>query len=180
MKTNSLINLNMAVILRAMFNAASVGILILAGLTCCPAMAADDPGAATSTGQSVGTAGQTSADNTGSLWKDIDAARLKNRTPDEIVAWVIVGVLVGAVAGLFTSFKDTGFGKLGRILLGLGGAFIGGMVVRVAHIDFGWGPVLIRYEDLLISFLGAIALIALGRGIHSVLTKQRGTSAKPK
>ena len=89
------------------------------------------------------------------LWRRVDESRLKNRTRDEIVAWVIMGVLVGAVAGMMTSLKTTGLGKLGRLLLGLAGAFLGGVVVHVANVDFGMGPVLIRYEELLFSFGGA-------------------------
>jgi len=101
------------------------------------------------------------------LWRSVDEQRLKNRTPDEIVAWVIMGILVGAVAGMATGLKSSGLGNFGRLLLGLGGAFLGGMVVHVAKLDFGWGPVLIRYEDLLFSFLGALLLIVLGRVFRS-------------
>ena len=34
------------------------------------------------------------------LWRRFDESRITNRTRDEIVAWVIMGVLVGAVAGM--------------------------------------------------------------------------------
>ena len=96
----------------------------------------------------------------------MDEARLEHRGRDEIAAWVIMGVLVGAVAGMMTSLKTSGLGKVGRLLLGLGGALIGGLVVQSAQINFGWGPVMIRYEELLFSFLGAIALIVVGRYIR--------------
>lgn len=114
-------------------------------------------------GDAVQDAGRAVAADAEELWQRIDAARLKNRTPDEIVAWVIMGVLVGVVAGMMTSLKCSGFGKLGRLLLGLSGAFLGGMVVRVTNLDFGWGLVRIRYEELLVSFLGAILLVVLAR-----------------
>jgi uncharacterized membrane protein YeaQ/YmgE (transglycosylase-associated protein family) len=102
----------------------------------------------------------------------IVAARLKNRTPDDIVAWVIMGVLVGAVAGMMTSLRSTGLGKVGRLLLGLAGAFLGGIVLRVSKLDFGWGPVLIRYEELAFSLVGAIVLLVLAKFIRSRSTKQ--------
>jgi uncharacterized membrane protein YeaQ/YmgE (transglycosylase-associated protein family) len=149
---------------------ASALILMFTCLATQPVFGADEPGlgdrAATAvqeTTAAVQEAGRTVAADAGQLWQRIDAARLKNRTPDEIVAWVIMGLLVGAVAGMMTSLKPGGLGKLGRVLLGLGGAFLGGIVVRITDLDFGWGPVLIRYEELFISFLGAIVLIALGR-----------------
>jgi uncharacterized membrane protein YeaQ/YmgE (transglycosylase-associated protein family) len=121
-------------------------------------------------------AGKDVANEAEQLWHRIDNARLKNRTRDELVAWVIMGVLVGAVAGMATSLNTTGLGKLGRLFLGLAGAFIGGIVVRLANIDFGWGPVLIRYEELVISFLGAVALILLGRLVRRGATKKAGQS----
>lgn len=110
---------------------------------------------------------ETAQEVTDSLWKSIDGQRLKNRTPDQIVAWAIMGVLVGAVAGMATALTTTGLGKVGRLLLGLAGAFIGGVVVSVTGADFGWGPVLIRYEELLFSFAGAVVLIVCSRLIRS-------------
>lgn len=107
------------------------------------------------------------------LWRRADEGRLKNRTRDEVAAWVIMGVLVGAVAGMLTSLKTSGLGKVGRLLLGLAGAFIGGMIVHIWRIDFGLGPVLIRYEELLFSLLGAVALIVLARLFRS------GSNKKP-
>ena len=95
------------------------------------------------------------------LWSRIEESRLKNRTADEIVAWVIMGVLAGALAGLMTPLKCSGSGILARLGLGLAGAFVGGMIVRVARVDFGLGPVLIRYEELLFSLAGAVLLLGL-------------------
>ena len=108
------------------------------------------------------------------LWRRADESRLKNRTRDEMVAWVIMGILVGAVAGMMTSLKTTGLGKLGRLLLGLAGAFLGGVVVHLTKVDFGMGPVLIRYEELLFSFAGAIGLIVVARIIRSSAKKKPG------
>jgi uncharacterized membrane protein YeaQ/YmgE (transglycosylase-associated protein family) len=158
----------------------TVGLLLaLACLTGGPALAADEPGlvtktkeAAQETSAAVAQAGRSAADKAEQLWRRIDAARLKNRTRDEIVAWVIMGVLVGALAGMMTSLKPTGLGKLGRLLLGLAGAFLGGIVVRVTGLDFGWGPVLIRYEELAFSLIGAILLLVLARFIRSRSRKQ--------
>jgi uncharacterized membrane protein YeaQ/YmgE (transglycosylase-associated protein family) len=148
-----------------------------------PALGADDPGladkakaAAQQTADSVQAAGNAVATDASALWQNIDAARLKNRTPDEIVAMAIMGVLVGALAGMMTPFKDTFFGKLGRLLVGLAGAALGGIVVRATHLDFGWGPVLIRYEELAASFVGAVLLILVLRFISAKSTRKSGGS----
>ena len=106
------------------------------------------------------------------VWRRVSESRLRNRTPDELVAWVITGVLVGAVAGTLTSLRTSGLGKLGRLLLGLTGAFFGGMIVHVGRIDFGMGPVLIRYEELLFSLAGAVVLILAVRLIGSRARKK--------
>ncbi len=118
---------------------------------------------ADTTSREVEAAGQAAADAVKNLWRKIDEARLVNRTSDELVAWVIVGVLVGAVAGMLTPLKPTGVGKLGRLVLGLVGSFIGGVVVHVGQFDFGWGPVLIRYEELFFALVGAVVLVVIGR-----------------
>ena len=117
-------------------------------------------------------AGHSAADSFKSLWSRAD---FTNRTRDEIVAWVIMGVLVGSVAGMFTGLKTSGAGRLGRLMLGLGGALLGGTVVHVARLDFGWGPVLVRYEELLFSLAGAVFLIVVARLIHSSATKKKAS-----
>ena len=121
---------------------------------------------------SVEDAGRTAVAEAKSLWARIDEKRLVNRTADELVAWVIMGVLVGALAGMLTTLKTTGAGKLGRLLLGLAGAFLGGMIVHVAQIDFKWGPVLIRYEELVFSFVGALLVLGGVRLYNTVAKKQ--------
>jgi uncharacterized membrane protein YeaQ/YmgE (transglycosylase-associated protein family) len=83
-----------------------------------------------------------------------------------------MGVLVGAVAGMFTGLKTSGAGRLGRLMLGLAGALLGGTVVHVARIDFRWGPVLVRYEELLFSLIGAVFLIIVARLIRWSATKK--------
>ena len=126
---------------------------------------------ATAMTDAVKDAGRSAADGFKSLWSRVDESRLTNRSRDEIAAWVIMGILVGAVAGLFTSLNTSRSGRLGRLLLGLTGAFVGGMVVRLVRIDFGWGPVLVRYEELLFSLIGAAFLILMARFVRSRATK---------
>jgi uncharacterized membrane protein YeaQ/YmgE (transglycosylase-associated protein family) len=97
---------------------------------------------------------QTTLNEVESLWKRIDDRRLKNRTPDELVAWLLMGLLVGGLVSRFGKFS-----QVTTILIGLLGAFIGGIIANVIKLDLGLGPVLIRYEDLLCSILGGLALL---------------------
>jgi len=129
--------------------------------------------AAEDTSEAVKDASRATEEAAQDLWDRIDANRLKNRTPDEIAAWVIMGVLVGAIAGMATSMRSTGLGRVGQLLLGLAGAFFGSMVVKVAALDFGWGLAIIRYEELLFAFGGAILLLVIVKLVRS------GTKKKP-
>jgi uncharacterized membrane protein YeaQ/YmgE (transglycosylase-associated protein family) len=154
-------------------------LLLLNCLATPPASAAAEQGlegkakeAATETAATLREAGRAATADAEQLWQRIDSARLKNRTRDEIVAWIIIGALVGAVAGMMTSLKPTGLGKLGRLLLGLAGAALGGILVRAARFDFGWGAVQVRYEELFFSFLGAILLLVLARFVSARFKKK--------
>ena len=117
-------------------------------------------------------AGDTAAKRIETLWKRIDERRLKNRTFDEIVAWVIMGLLVGGVAGQFSAAPPTGLRRVGFLGLGLAGAFVGGLVAHVTQADFNLGPVLIRYEDLLIS-LGGGLLVTVGFRLYVARRRRR-------
>jgi len=104
---------------------------------------------------------QTALNKVDVLWKRIDEKRLKNRTFDELVAWALMGLLVGAI--LYRIKKS---GQVTMMVLGLLGAFLGGILSNVFQLDLGLGPVLIRYEDLLCSLLGGLVLLfAWGRWI---------------
>ena len=107
-------------------------------------------------------AGQAAEAKMQQLWRRIDERRLKNRTTDEIVAWVIMGLLVGGLIHQFSKLN-----KVATLLLGLAGAFTGGIIANVAPIDLGLGPILIRYEDLLASLIGGIVILLVARWLAS-------------
>jgi uncharacterized membrane protein YeaQ/YmgE (transglycosylase-associated protein family) len=136
----------------------SLALLALLFLSTLQAIAADDS-LSQKANQTVEETKKAANDSLDTLWKRVDEARLKNRSPDEIVAWALMGVLVGAVAAMLTSLKAAG--RVGYLVSGLVGAFIGGIVVHLTRVDFGWGPVLIRYEELLFSFIGAILIVLI-------------------
>jgi uncharacterized membrane protein YeaQ/YmgE (transglycosylase-associated protein family) len=118
-------------------------------------------------------AGQAATDKVDELWRRIDERRLKNRTRDEIVAWVIIGLLVGNMVGLLSLLRTTLWQRLGIVAVGLVGAFFGGMAAHLMQLDFGLGPVLIRYEDLLVSMIGGLLLIGGARWFASYRRKKK-------
>lgn len=106
----------------------------------------------------------------------VSDSHLTNRTSDDIVAFVLMGVLVASVSGMFSKMGCSALGIAGRIGLGLVGAYVGSMVVRVAQIDLGWSEVIMDYEELLFSLLGAIAIVGLARYIQYQMRKKKSDS----
>jgi uncharacterized membrane protein YeaQ/YmgE (transglycosylase-associated protein family) len=79
--------------------------------------------------------------------------------PGGIIAWLVVGLIAGWLAGVV--MKGGGFGLIGDIIVGLIGAFVGGLVFSL--ITGGgtagfWG-------SIAIAFVGAVILIAIVRAL---------------
>lgn len=113
---------------------------------------------ATETKGKIEDAGKAAGGKLEQLWRQIDEARLRHRTRDEMAAWVIMGLLVG---GLLARASD--FRRWTSFAFGMLGAFLGGIIARVTQLDLGLGPVLIRYEDLLFSMAGGVVILLIGR-----------------
>lgn len=74
-----------------------------------------------------------------------------------ILAWVLFGVIVGALAKLVMPGRDPG-GIVVTMLLGVAGAVLGGFIGRALGF-YGEGEA----AGFLMSFLGAVVLLALYR-----------------
>ena len=107
-------------------------------------------------------AGKEASNKLEELWQRIDERRLKNRTRDEIVAWLLMGLLVAAILHRISKLS-----LLTNCALGLAGAFAGGMAAHVTQFNIGLGPVLIRYEDLICAIGGSLLLLVLVRWLMS-------------
>lgn len=77
-----------------------------------------------------------------------------------VVAWVVFGLIAGAIAKLIMPGKDPG-GCLVTVLIGIAGAVIGGFI-GTSIFDFG-EVTGFNLRSLLIAILGAIVLLALYR-----------------
>ncbi len=76
--------------------------------------------------------------------------------PGNIIAWLIVGLIAGSLAGFFV--RGRGFGCIGNIIVGLLGAVIGGILASV--LDLGTFNFC---GSIFISFIGAAILLSLLR-----------------
>ena len=76
-----------------------------------------------------------------------------------IIAWIVVGLIAGALAKLIMPGDDPG-GFIVTILLGIVGAFVGGFVVNLLG---GAGVSGFNLWSILVATLGAIILLAIYR-----------------
>jgi uncharacterized membrane protein YeaQ/YmgE (transglycosylase-associated protein family) len=79
-----------------------------------------------------------------------------------ILAWIIVGIIAGWLAGLV--MKGGGYGVLGDIILGIVGALVGGFL---AGALFGVpNPVNgVNVTTLVVAFIGAVIVVAIVRAL---------------
>jgi uncharacterized membrane protein YeaQ/YmgE (transglycosylase-associated protein family) len=76
-----------------------------------------------------------------------------------ILAWIVLGLIAGWLAGVI--MRGGGYGLIGDIVLGIVGAFVGGWLWGLLmHEDVMMG---FNLPSLLIAVLGAVVLIAVSR-----------------
>ena len=126
--------------------------------------------------ETVSKSAQEVAEGMTTLQERVSDSRLVNRSSDDVVAFVLMGILVASASGMFSKIGCSLLGMLGRIGLGLVGAYIGSMLVRVAQIDFDWSEVIMSYEELLFSLLGAVAVVGSARFIRWKMEQKKSDS----
>ncbi len=77
----------------------------------------------------------------------------------EIIWFILIGLVAGWLAGQIT--KGSGFGIIGDIVLGVLGAFLGGLLFNVLQLP--WGGLVGR---LIVATIGAVLLIFIVRLIR--------------
>ena len=76
-----------------------------------------------------------------------------------ILAWLVVGVLAGWLAGMVV--QGGGYGLIGDVITGILGALFGGwLATQVFGGDYITG---INLTTILVAFVGAVILIAIER-----------------
>lgn len=74
------------------------------------------------------------------------------------LAWLIVGLIAGWLAGLV--MKGGGYGIIVDILLGIVGGWLGGWVFGLLHISVPGGPMI---GSIIVAFVGAVILVWITR-----------------
>jgi uncharacterized membrane protein YeaQ/YmgE (transglycosylase-associated protein family) len=83
-----------------------------------------------------------------------------------IIAWIVVGLIAGALAKLIMPGDDPG-GIIVTILLGIVGAFVGGFVVNLLG---GAGVSGFNIWSIVVATIGAIILLAIYRLVAGRMT----------
>jgi uncharacterized membrane protein YeaQ/YmgE (transglycosylase-associated protein family) len=75
----------------------------------------------------------------------------------DLVAWLIIGLVAGALAGRVV--QGRGLGIIGDLAVGVGGAVIGGVLMRHLAPDVRYGFL----GSIVVAFVGASLLLAVLR-----------------
>ena len=75
-----------------------------------------------------------------------------------IVAWIVIGLIAGWLAGLAT--KGSGFGLVGDVILGVVGALLGGFL---ASSLFGVADPISGFNltTIIVAFIGAVIVVVI-------------------
>jgi uncharacterized membrane protein YeaQ/YmgE (transglycosylase-associated protein family) len=79
---------------------------------------------------------------------------------DQLIVWVIVGLLGGSLVGLMVRRERRGFGLFGNLLLGLIGALIGGTIFRLLGLFTSLDAVSISLRDVVAAIVGSLLVLA--------------------
>jgi len=82
-----------------------------------------------------------------------------NLEPGGLIAWLVVGLIAGWLAGQF--MKGGGYGIIGDIVLGVIGAFIGGFIFSLLLPGTSVGLI----GSIVVAFIGAVILIVIARAL---------------
>ena len=79
---------------------------------------------------------------------------------DQLIVWIIVGLLGGSLAGLLTTWERRGFGLFRNLAVGLAGALIGGLLFRMLGLFPGLDKISISLRDVVAALLGSLIVLA--------------------
>jgi len=82
-------------------------------------------------------------------------------TLDQIIVWIIVGLIGGSLTGLVVKREREGFGMMTNLYLGLAGALIGGFLFRLFGIFTDLDRISISLRDVVSAVIGSL-LVLLG------------------
>ena len=86
---------------------------------------------------------------------------------ETIVIWIAIGLVAGWLASLVVG---GGYGAVGDIVLGIVGAFLGGLIFRALHLGTPFRGV---GSTIFVAFVGSVVLLALMRLVRRTTARGR-------
>jgi uncharacterized membrane protein YeaQ/YmgE (transglycosylase-associated protein family) len=81
---------------------------------------------------------------------------------NQVIVWILVGLIGGSLAGLLAKGEKRGFGIWKNLAIGLAGALVGGLLFRLLGILRSLDGVTISLRDVIAAFVGSLlVLVAL-------------------
>jgi len=78
---------------------------------------------------------------------------------DQVIVWIVVGLLGGGIAGALMTWERGGFGLWKNLALGLAGAIIGGLLFRIFGIWPGLDKIAISLRDIVSAVVGSLLVL---------------------
>jgi uncharacterized membrane protein YeaQ/YmgE (transglycosylase-associated protein family) len=80
---------------------------------------------------------------------------------ETFLIWLVIGLIAGWLA---SAIVGGGYGIVGDIVIGIVGAFVGGLIFRGLHISAPWHGL---PGTIFVAFIGALALLVILRVIRA-------------
>jgi uncharacterized membrane protein YeaQ/YmgE (transglycosylase-associated protein family) len=78
---------------------------------------------------------------------------------DQLIVWIIVGLLGGSLAGPLMTWERRGLGFFRNLSVGLAGALIGGLLFRMLGLFPNLDKVSISLRDVVSAFVGSLIVL---------------------
>lgn len=78
----------------------------------------------------------------------------------QIVVWLILGLIAGSLTGLIVKGEKRGFGLQTNLVLGLGGAVVGGLIFRLFGLFPNLDKIAISLRDIIAALAGSFLILA--------------------
>jgi uncharacterized membrane protein YeaQ/YmgE (transglycosylase-associated protein family) len=79
---------------------------------------------------------------------------------DQVIVWIIVGLIAGSLVGLVVTRDRKGFGLFSNLLVGLAGALVGGLLFRLIPILPSLDQISISLRDVIAAVIGSLIVLA--------------------
>ena len=79
---------------------------------------------------------------------------------DQLIVWIVVGLLGGSLAGLLVTWDRAGLGFLRNLGVGLVGALVGGLIFRLFGLLPDLDKIAISLRDIVAALVGSLLVLA--------------------